>query len=410
MRIPSLESSKRSRLPLVFGVLAVIAAAVGVTGIDLENRHLRALVSEDLRKGCFDDEVRRGELEAAGDLAVPFLRERIRDHSNPVRSAIRWADSKGVLNWIHDYVSVSLSEAIGSALYRRDRERMNALRSLLLLGPRAMAAEPELEHLQATGEWDQKAMARVCLAAIRPDDLEVIRNCTVVLRGNSQPGRFFLVSDFPSVWTNPPGHMETLIERLADTDSGVRSRAALAVAKYGVAASNAIPSLRTLIRQPNKTVLPNAGYALGILSPEDKALALEVMAGQHRTNMAWTGEKGYLLFAALGSKAREQLPLLTEMVKREGGLGGGNAFRGAAEFALWRVSGEATPEIVEGLRYGLRQRIQRFQLMSLTALKEIGPRASNAIPELRALTKDSHLTIERKAREALAAVEGKAER
>jgi HEAT repeat protein len=408
MRIPSLESLKRSRLTLVFGVLAVIAAVVGVTGIDLENRHLRALVSEDLRKGCFDDDVRLGELEAAGDLAVPFLREQLRDNSDPVRSAIRWAEGKGVLNWIHDYVSDSAADAMLRVMYRRDRERIIALRSLLLLGPRAMAAEPELQQLRVTGESEQKAMAQVCLAAIRPYDLEVISNCAVVLRGSSQPDRFFLVSEFPLIWTNPPTHMGALIERLADTDSGVRSRAALAVAKYGVAASNAVPYLRALVQQPNKTVVPNAGYALGLVSPEDMALALDVMAGQQRTNTAWTGEKGYLLSAMLRSKARDQEPLLREAVKQgQSWLGAGKPFRGAAEFALWRVSGEATPEIVEGLRSGLREGIQRIQLMCLTGLREIGPRASNAIPELQALTKDSHLTIQRKARETLAAIERK---
>ena len=81
-----------------------------------------------------------------------------------------------------------------------------------------------------------------------------------------------------------------------------------------------------------------------------------------------------------------------------------NGFTGPPALALWRVTGEASPEVIAGLIRGISQPIQRYQLMSLEDCLEIGPAASNAVPALRPLLKARHRAIQ-KAAEALRSVE-----
>ncbi|MDO8944259.1 MAG: hypothetical protein Q7U75_13855, partial [Desulfobacterales bacterium] len=62
---------------LAVAILLLVAAGV-IALVRRSNPHLESLISDDPVTGCLDDDFRRGELEAAGADAVPFLREQLR--------------------------------------------------------------------------------------------------------------------------------------------------------------------------------------------------------------------------------------------------------------------------------------------------------------------------------------------
>ena len=392
---------KPGKRRMVFLLVALSATAVmfGVWLAGRENPHLEALISQDVGVMCEDDAVRRGELEAAGDQAVPFLRSVLRRQPGPVDRVASALNSAGVTSWLRDWVSASLADAVDRRTYERDRSKRMALNSLLLMGPRAEAARPELVALMAYPPLDVEALA--VLAATDPTHPAVTSNYLVRLSA-SQGERFELSWYFAKVWTSPPPFLTNLIARLLDPDDDVRARAALSLAGYGAAASNAIPQLEELMSAPGARVRPNAAYALAMVSPHHAEVAVRAMVGQQRTNRAWTGSLTYMLYSTLGPAAREAVPSLRAELE----TARTNGFTGPPAYALWRITGEASPEVIAGLIRGVSQPIQRYQLMSLKGLKEIGPPASNAVPVLRPLLKARHRTIQRAAEEALRSVSG----
>jgi len=151
---------------------------------------------------------------------------------------------------------------------------------------------------------------------------------------------------------------------------------------------------------PSLTVRPRAALALGLVAPEYAVTAVTVMLDQQRTNMSWTGDNAYVLYQGLGPAAKEAVPTLqAELADARMVM-----FHGDAAGALWRVTGEATPQIVEGLSTGVRIGVQRTQLRCLRILREIGPRAAAAAPALHSLTNHPRILIRELAREALESI------
>lgn len=380
----------------VLGIL-LIAVAGGFWGLGRTNPHLKSLVSNDPITWLEDDEIRGGELEVAGPDAVPFLREQLRREPGLAMQGLTWLDSKGVVAWIHDWVSGSLADSIWGRLQKTSLTHYQAARSLLLLGPDAVAARPELTMRAAGAGPTLSCIAFAALTALSPADPSAVSNYLVRLSGNNQAERFHLVRDFPLIWPQSPPHLQALVDRLQDPDSMVRKGAAKSLAHYGTAATGAVPRLQEMLTDSDRKGRPTAAYALGIISSNHADLAVAVMLEQQRTNNVWTGDLAHQLYGALGPAARRAEPAL----RRELSRSATNGFSGPPAFALWRVTGEASPEIIEGLTRGCTQGIQRFQIMSLKGLREIGPPASNAVPALRQLRSSPHWTIQRLAEDAL---------
>lgn len=382
-----------------FGIL-LVTLAVGAWWPGRTSPHLKSLISDDPVIGCMDDEIRRGELEAAGSEAVPFLRVQLRREPGRAVQGMDWLESKGAFNWMRSWMSESLADSIGSRHQKLNTTQLLAARSLLVLGPAAADARPEL-LLRATGSGTPlHCAAIVALTSLTPTEPTAVSNYLALLAGNNQGERYFLARDFPLVWPQPPPHLYALMDRLQDADSGVRMAAARALAHYGPAASNAISRLEELLTDPDRMCRPAAAYALGIISSNHADLAVGVMLGQQQTNNTWTGDIAYQLYAALGPAARRAEPALRREVNDSATQG----FSGPPAFALWRVTGEASPEIIHGLTRGATQAIQRFQTMSLKGLREIGPPASNAVPVLRQLRNAPHRTLQSLAEDALEAI------
>lgn len=387
----------RNRIWIAALGILLITLAGGVWGLGRTNPHLKSLVSEDPIIGCHDDEIRRGELEAAGPDAVPFLREQLRREPSLAMQGLTWLDSKGVVAWVHDWVSESLANSIWSRVYKQGRTRYLAARALLVLGPAAADARPELMTRTIGAGTYLSCTAIAALASLTPEDPSAVSNYLVRLAGNNQSERFFLVRDFPLIWPKAPPHLHALMERLQDADSGVRNGAVKSLAHYGAAAAAAVPRLQEMLTDSDRKGHSTAAYALGIISSNHADLAVAAMLGQHGTNSAWTGDLAHQLYAALGPAARRAEPAL----RRELSRSITNGSSGPPAFALWRVTGEASPEVIDGLIRGSTQGVQRFQIMSLKGLREIGPPASNAVPVLRRLRNSPHWTIQRLAEDAL---------
>ena len=382
-----------------FGIL-LVTLAVGVWWPGRTSPHLASLISDDPVIGCMDDEIRRGELKAAGSEAMPFLRVQLRREPGRVIQGMDWLESKGAFNWMRSWMSESLADSIGSRHQKLKTTQLLAARSLLVLGPAAADARPEL-LLRATGSgMPLSGTAIAALTSLTPADPTAVSNYLVRLAGNNQGERYFLARDFPLTWPQPPPHLSALMDRLQDADSGVRMAAARSLAHYGEAATNAISRLQEMLTDPDRKCRPTAAYALGIISSNHADLAVAVMLGQQQTNRAWTGDIAYQLYAALGPAAHRAEPAL----RREVNDSATHGFSGPPAFALWRVAGEASPEIIDGLTRGCTQGIQRFQIMSLKGLREIGPPASNAVPVLRKLRNAPHRTIQILAEDALEAI------
>ena len=390
-------NGSRNRIWIAALGILLIAVAGGFWGLGRTNPHLKSLVSEDPIIGCHDDEILRGELEAAGSDAVPFLREQLRREPGLAMQGLTWLDSKGVVAWIHDWVSESLANSILGRVYEKDRTHHFAARALLVLGPAATAARPELMTRTTGAGTYLPCKASAALASLSPTDPSTVSNYLVRLSGNTQLDRYLLVRDFPLIWPKAPPHLHALMERLQDADSGVRNGAVKSLAHYGASAAAAVPRLQEMLIDSDRKGHSAAAYALGIISSNHADLAVAVMLEQQRTSNAWTGDLAHQLYAALGPAARRAEPAL----RRELSRSATNGFSGPPAFALWRVTGEASPEIIAGLTRGCTQGIQRFQIMSLKGLREIGPPASNAVPMLRQLRSSPHWTIQRLAEDAL---------
>ena len=151
-------------------------------------------------------------------------------------------------------------------------------------------------------------------------------------------------------------------------------------------------------------VRPLAAYALGHIEPSEAPRAIEAMLVEqefnHGKSVGWIGLEPYKLYGELGPVARAAVPRLEQEFadrKLEG-------YRGPIAFALWRVTGDSSARITEALAKGAESRIERFRLLSLRGLIEIGPPASNAVPVLRRVAQDPRVLIRRLADEALQSI------
>jgi len=384
----------------------------------IRNAHLEALISERLGVGCNDDTVRRGELAAAGGEALPFLLEKVQAQPDRVERLLRWAGDLGLIARLNDWVSEGLAQRLWRRGDQSERDRMGAMEILILLGPGAAASRSELGRLATSAPPLLRWKALAAVTAITPDEPATRSNFLshLSLEGFQPPNapppgwsldgiQSELARQFPRIWPTNPAPVEALLPLLDSKDSHVRLNAARALPFFGTAASNAAPRLVQMLSDPDRRVRPSAAHALGVVSPTHHgALAVSAMLAQQRTNDSWTGDYAYKLYGALGPIAQEAAPSLIEKM----GRGPRRGHTGPVAFALWRIQGQATPEIVEALVRDLETPIQRFQRMSLLALKEIGPPASNAVPALRRMLSSRFATLQQEAREALKSIEGRA--
>lgn len=144
-----------------------------------------------------------------------------------------------------------------------------------------------------------------------------------------------------------------LIEMLADKYRGDRDFAAWLLGRIGPPAKDAVPALITLLKDDSTEVQETAVNALGAIGPE----------------------------------ARTALPALLQLLKDEQAWY--KARQAAARMAA-EISPEA-PEVLTGLTAALRAENSLVRKAAVDALGQLGPKAKDAVPDLRRAYRYRHL-------------------
>ena len=142
-----------------------------------------------------------------------------------------------------------------------------------------------------------------------------------------------------------------LIEALSDEDQDVRFDAAVALAAMGADASNAVPALAKIV----------TNMALGSSSESDVRLHAIVM----------------MALGKIGPPAISTLPLLKASLQETNSY-----LSGQAAVAIWRISGDVATALPVLLRE-MPGTVEPRKGDWIVALGEMGPRAKEAVPQLR---------------------------
>ena len=391
---------KSPRRWLTFGAIVFLASSFfAVRQWRHANPHVETVLTTDYLRGVGSDDSIRAELEAAGPAAVDELRAEL-------RRELTWPNrlQDQALIWLKNQGYKGLDDPRRSPRWVLRGRKQHALNALLLLGERAASARPEIEALQ--GQPMEFSYALSTLYALTPQDPATISNAVAILQGVSQPERFHLSGNFAKIWTNPPAHLWVLVSRLKDSDDGVRARAVRSLASYGPQVSYVLPQLLPLLDDPSPTVRPQAAYALGHVVPTEAPRAIQAMLAEQevndpaRTNTGWIDLEPYRLYIELGPLARGAVPRLEQELTNTSYA----SKAGPIAFALWRITGDTSPRIIDALSKGAEARLERFKLFSLRGLKQIGPPASNAVPALERVSRDHRVLIHQLAEEALQSI------
>ena len=362
--------------------------------------HVERVLNHNVVAGVAEDDVRLAELEAAGPGAVEVLREELRRKFNPLlkveQFAFDWFQSRGFREYNNGYSPIQIFET----------RRGQALRGLILLGEQALPAQPDVEAL-STSSQDSQGQRTAALCAMRPHDPATISNAVVALSGVDTMMTRMLSLNFAKIWREPPPHLSALVATLTNREEIVRSAALRSLARYGPKVRGHTAAIIPLLSDPSPSVRPLAAYALGHIEPSEAPRAIEAMLVEQEFNdphhgklEGWIGLEPYKLYGELGPVARAAVPRLEqEFSDRQFA-----SRRGPIAFALWRVTGDSSARITEALAKGAESQLERFRLLSLRGLIEIGPPASNAVPVLRRVAQDPRVLIRRLADEALRSI------
>jgi HEAT repeat protein len=340
------------------------------------------------REAAIETEVVVAELAQYGPELVPALRAELH------RGAWR---QKLLINSITSKLPGGLLTRIRQAEFEQSKRAERAALTLGRLGIVAGNAVSDLKALVGTSAQPDDFAAEVALALIQRNDATVQSNALAALAAANQPRRVYFAKYANEIWPDRP---DVLNKSLGDPDPTVRSFALYSLLSYGQMASNSIPMLVQMLSDKSATVRPRAALALGLISPEHADIAVTVMLVQQRTNNSWTGDQAHVLYQTVGPAARAAVPTLeAELADSSHAM-----FHGDAAGALWRITGNASPEIVAGLGTGIRIGVQRTQLRCLRIIQEIGPPAAATAPALCSLTNHPRLLIRQLASEALESV------
>jgi hypothetical protein len=359
--------------------------------------HIERVLDHDFVTGVIEDEVFQAELDAAGPGAVEAFRGELRRRFNPLLKAEQLA-----FDWFQSQGSTALNN-LYSPIQIFETRRGHALRGLILLGEQALPAQRDVEALLASSHESQ-GLGTAALCAMRPNDPATISNAVAILRGNDTMRIHGLAGNFAKIWREPPPHLPALVATLTNKEEIVRSAALRSLARYGPKVRGHAAAIVPLLTDPTPAVRPLAAYALGHIEPSEAPRAIEAMLVEqefnHGKSVGWIGLEPYKLYGELGPVARAAVPHL-EKEFADRSLEGR---RGPIAFALWRVTGDSSARITEALAKGSESRLERFRLLSLRGLIEIGPPASNTLPVLRRVAQDPRMLIRRLADEALRSI------
>lgn len=384
---------KRPRLIALLVFAVGIAALIALTLRNHRDPRVERLIGWDShlrnhREVAIEREVVEAELASHGPELIPALRQELDGGSLWRTKFVQSIETKS---------PTFIARHIAQKHLDSDRRRRLAVICLGRIGPGASPAIPDIKRLTAAGGQLGLA-AEVALAMIARQDPVVQSNAVAALNSTSQPRRHSFMTYANEIW---PGRTDLFLGGLRDENESVRAAAAQALGREGSSASNATSLLLPMLADQSFIVRPKVAFALGLIAPDFAETAVASMIDQRRTNFSWTGDSAYVLYQTVGRRAKAAMPDL-ESDLAEPTM---RVFHGDAAAALWRITGQTSPQIIDGLNTGLRIGVQRTQIRCLRGIKEIGPAASATIPELRRMTNHPLILIRQLATEALTSVE-----
>lgn len=377
---------------LVVAALAITAAMLWMSRPDPRLAVVFGLGDEtgDFRNSAIELRVIQAEIRTWDDRQFQLL-------------ATELAQGEGMTARLRNWIWVNapvFRDSMGSLFARRDH-RPAILKVLAMAGPRARLADSAVETTAMAYTGYLSEMAAVALARIRNVDPEELPKRVPCMKRTPPTDQGYLWGFWSEVDANPPVSLiPHLILALNSKRDDGRLWAARALARIGTNAHAAAPALRRLLADPSKKVRPSAALALGSVAPEFAEEAMICMAEQQRSNRAWTGDYPNQLFMRLGESAAQAVPQLEALLadSKE------RIQAGSAAVALWRIRHFVTPRMVEVLAWDVEHGLQRSQIWSMEALKEIGPPAAEAAPSLERMTHHPRVYLRNLASEALASV------
>jgi HEAT repeat protein len=200
------------------------------------------------------------------------------------------------------------------------------------------------------------------------------------------------------------------IKELANPDTDARRRAVFALGSIGPEASEAIPTLATLmLEDPDTLVRVDASLALSKMDPASKA-AIPSLTQALDDKEPFVRMNAAMALFRLGPEARPAIPALCKALKDDNNQSAPGAFhysvQGMAALALGRASA-GSADAVPALTAALESAETPDQRIAVArALGEVGPLAHPAVPQLKTMLKDKDADVRQTVEQALQQIEG----
>lgn len=280
-------------------------------------------------------------------------------------------------------------------------ERREALLALAVIGPAASEAVPDLIRILEDEKSEARAGAVFALVKIGAKQIIPILTKTI---GDSKTKMLREVSAWGLLTLEPenPQHavaaMPVLVNALQHEIDIVRVESAQSLARLGVAARTAAPSLVTAMeKEQNPLVRREYLIALGRINPElrDVLHAIKKSLADPEPIVRYTA---YYALGTLGPAVKSEVPLLLKNLEDKD-----EKLQIVSAWALVKIAPErdgVVPQALPLLIKALKLPDPRARNEAALTLGSLGSAAKSAIPALRELEKDPDETVRKAAADA----------
>jgi HEAT repeat protein len=319
--------------------------------------------------------------------AVPLLLRALKNKDPAIRKEAVWLLSQsGDKKTIPAIIGLMKSDTLGEV-------REVAVKSLQEFGPEAKAALPDLRQIVKRKRNDDLAASVLdILGSIGPPSVPLLIE---IITSADSDMRYNAVWKLGCMGAGAKPAVPHLVKALDDRNDTVRKGVITALGFIGPDAKPAIPALKRLLRDPVPDVRILAGLSLHEIDPK-RLEGIVVIT----TILRKDKEKRSFAVSALGAfgpKAQSAVPALLRATRHK-------ELQESAIGTLKEIGPAAEQATIAALAEHLLDPDLELRATTLTNLKNLGPRAKNAVPALVNALKDNNEEMRKKAAKALAAV------
>lgn len=282
------------------------------------------------------------------------------------------------------------------------RVRAEAAADLGSLGGVGGEAAPVLVQLLKDSEPVVRIRAAAALLRIDPKNTDALPVLTESLKERAGKVRKTAAEALAEVGPEARAAVPALAAVLRDDDAGVRWAAAEALGRIGPDAAPAIPALIELLRHDDASTRGAAGDALGWIGPKARSAVPALTAALKDPDEGTRWSAALALVRIEKSAGRAAVPLLVQALESKE-----SRARWMALACLWRMDWEGKEAVpIAALSEALRDPDVGVRSMAAICLGNVGRRARDAGPTLRATLRDRDWYVRTWAAWALAQVSG----